>query len=87
MKVSGEASQTLRVTTRCATENRCGGYETNLKETQLYPQAHCSSLNNTRKWKSPKSPSADEWAKEMQDIHRRGHHLISRRSKHAESDL
>lgn len=83
MKVPMEASQKLRVTTWCATEYRCDGYETNLKETQLHPQTHCSSLNNTRKWKSLKSLSADECVKEMQYIHRRSHHLISRISKHA----
>lgn len=82
MEVFVEAFEKLRVTTWSTSEYRCDGYETNLTETQLHPQIHCSTLYDTRKWKHLKRPSADEWVKETHYICRRGHHSITR-SNHA----
>ena len=45
-----------------------GTQNTNLKE-HKHPCVHCSDFTITKKWKQPKSPSMDEWIKQLWDIY------------------
>ena len=57
-----------------------GTQNTNLKE-HKHPCVHCSDFTITKKWKQPKSPSMDEWIKQLWDIYTMKFYLAIKKKK------